>query len=164
MTLEPTRKPHGKKGMGVFRTKCCHGPPKTSHKLLFFHILQVQTCIDLCMLYGDIHHTEINQFRGPSLPWSYGSWIFDYPCNQCLSPLMLWVRISTRVRCTILCDKVCQWLATGRWFSPGTTVSSTNKTDHYDTTETSNKSTNSISSRIIINKGTYMCISFIELP
>jgi hypothetical protein len=27
---------------------------------------------------------------------------------------------------TTLCEKVCQWLATGRWFSP---VSSTNKTD-----------------------------------
>ena len=36
---------------------------------------------------------------------------------------------------TTLCDKVCQWLATGRWFSPDTPVSSTNKTDSYDTTE-----------------------------
>jgi hypothetical protein len=25
--------------------------------------------------------------------------------------------------------------ATGQWFSPGTSVSSTNKTDHHDTTE-----------------------------
>jgi hypothetical protein len=33
---------------------------------------------------------------------------------------------------TILCDKVCLWFATGRWFSPGNPVSSTNKTDcHY---------------------------------
>jgi hypothetical protein len=31
--------------------------------------------------------------------------------------------------------KVCQWLATGRWFSPGAPVSSTNKTDHHDITE-----------------------------
>ncbi len=30
---------------------------------------------------------------------------------------------------TTLCDKVCQWLAIGLWFSPGTLVSSTNKTD-----------------------------------
>ena len=30
---------------------------------------------------------------------------------------------------TTLCDKVCQWLATGWWFSPGISVSSTNKTD-----------------------------------
>jgi hypothetical protein len=34
-----------------------------------------------------------------------------------------------------LCDIICQWLATGQWFSPGTPVSSTNKTDHYDITE-----------------------------
>jgi hypothetical protein len=57
----------------------------------------------------------------------YGSWIYNYLCNQCLSPLMLWVRISIRARCTTLCDKVCQWLATGRWFSLGPPVSSTNK-------------------------------------
>ena len=30
-----------------------------------------------------------------------------------------------------LCDKVCQWLATGRWFSSGTPVSSTNKIDRH---------------------------------
>jgi hypothetical protein len=32
-------------------------------------------------------------------------------------------------------DKVYQLLAEGRWFSPGTSVSSTNKTDHHDITE-----------------------------
>ena len=36
---------------------------------------------------------------------------------------------------TTLCDKVCQWLMAGQWFSPGTPVSSTNKTDHHDITE-----------------------------
>jgi len=25
--------------------------------------------------------------KGPSWPWSYGSWIYNYLCNQCLSPL-----------------------------------------------------------------------------
>ena len=30
-------------------------------------------------------------------------------------------------RCTTLCDKVCQWFATGRWFYPGSPVFSTNK-------------------------------------
>ena len=43
--------------------------------------------------------------------------------------IMLWVWIS---RWTTLCDT---WLATGRCFSPGPPVSSTNKTDHYDITE-----------------------------
>jgi hypothetical protein len=67
-----------------------------------------------------------------SWPWSYGSSIYNYLCNQCLSPLVLWVRISIRTRCTTLCDKVCQWLVTGRAvFS----VSTTNKTDRRDITE-----------------------------
>ena len=35
---------------------------------------------------------------------------------------------------TILCDEVCQWLATGRWFSPGTPFYSTNKTDRNNIT------------------------------
>jgi len=36
-------------------------------------------------------------------PWLYGSWIYNYLCNQCLSQLMLWVWISIRARCTTLC-------------------------------------------------------------
>ena len=43
--------------------------------------------------------------------WSYRSWINNYLCNQCLSPLT-WIWIPLR-RCVIditLCDKVCQWL------------------------------------------------------
>jgi hypothetical protein len=36
---------------------------------------------------------------------------------------------------TTLCDKVRQFLVTGWWFSPGTSVSSINKTDHHDITE-----------------------------
>jgi hypothetical protein len=36
---------------------------------------------------------------------------------------------------TPLCDKYCQWLAACRWFSLGTLVSSTNKTECHYTTE-----------------------------
>jgi hypothetical protein len=36
---------------------------------------------------------------------------------------------------TILCDMVCQWLATGPWFTLGSPVSSTNKTDCHDMAE-----------------------------
>ena len=74
-------------------------------------------------------------YEGFSWPWSYGSWIYSDVYNLCLSPLMLWVRIPLRARRTTLCDKVSQWLAAGRWFSPGTLVSSTNKTDLHDITE-----------------------------
>ena len=48
----------------------------------------------------------------------------------------LWVRTPLRgavLDTTLLvCDKVCQWLVAGWWFSP---VSSTNKTDCYNITE-----------------------------
>jgi len=37
-----------------------------------------------------------------------------------------------QVRCTTLCNKVCQWLAAGMWFSSSTPVSSTNKHHNYD--------------------------------
>ena len=64
-----------------------------------------------------------------------------YKSYSCLFPqsvpiaLTLLVRISIMARCTTLCDKVFQWLATGWWFSPGPPVSSTNKTDCHDITE-----------------------------
>ena len=75
------------------------------------------------------------EIKGPWWPWSYGSWIYNFLCNQCLLPLMLWVRIPIRLRCTTLCDKVCHWLATGWWFSAGPQVSFTNKTDCHNITE-----------------------------
>ena len=71
-------------------------------------------------------------FLGPSWSWSDDSLIYNYLCNHSLSPLKLSVRILLMVRCTrnnLMYDKVCQWLATGRWFSP---VSSANKTDRHD--------------------------------
>ena len=68
---------------------------------------------------------------GPLWSWSYGSWIYNYLCSQCLSLLMLWVRIPPRwgVLDTTFCAKVCQW------FSPSTTVSPTNKIDLHDIIE-----------------------------
>jgi hypothetical protein len=64
-----------------------------------------------------VHYIRLSLKKvGQSWPWSYGSWIYNYLCNQCLSPLMLWVRFLIRARCTTLCDQVCQWLATGQWF------------------------------------------------
>jgi hypothetical protein len=69
--------------------------------------------------------------------------------------MILWVRISIRERCTTSCDKVCQWLATGRWFSPGRSVSSTNKTDLHDVTETLLKSALSTIKQIYKGKDWY---------
>ena len=75
----------------------------------------------------------IKLLEGPSWPWSYGTWNYNYLCNQYLSPLKLWDQI--RILDTTLCDKPCQSLVLGRWFSPATPVSSTNKTDRHDIAE-----------------------------
>ena len=70
------------------------------------------------------------------LSWSYSSWIYNYMCYQWLSPLTLWVGILLRQGVLdTLGNKVWEWLATGCLFSPGTPVSSINKTDHHDITE-----------------------------
>ena len=73
------------------------------------------TTISVCCCLGKFY-----SFEGSSWSWSYGSWIYNYFCNQRLSPLTLWVRILPirGVLDATLCDKVCQWLATGRWFPP----------------------------------------------
>ena len=75
--------------------------------------------------------------QGQSWLWSYGSLIYNYMCNLCLSPLKLWVRTRSwrDVLDATLCDNVCQWLTRGRWLSPGTQVSSYNKTDSHVITE-----------------------------
>jgi hypothetical protein len=69
--------------------------------------------------------------------WSYASGIYYYLCNQCLSSPTWWFRtpLMWGVLDTTLCDKVCQWLATGRRFSSGTALSNTNKTNRHDITE-----------------------------
>ena len=40
------------------------------------------------------------QIKWESWSWSYGSWIYKYLCNQCLSPLKLWVRTPFMARWT----------------------------------------------------------------
>ena len=100
--------------------------PPHINELIYGHLVESRKCA-----------IDLFQNREPSWPWSYGSWIYNYICNLCLSPLMLWVRILLMARCTASCDKVCQWLATGRLFSLDTPVSSTNKTNRHDITEMS---------------------------
>ena len=68
--------------------------------------------------------------------WSYCSWISNYLCNQCLSPLKLWILNPVQARCT-------QYNI--MWYSLSVTsdksvvfsgrVLSTNKTNRHDITE-----------------------------
>ena len=52
-------------------------------------------------------------------------------CSKCWHVIDTWQGVLD----TTLCDKVCQWLMAGRWFSLGSQVSSTNKTDRHYITE-----------------------------
>ena len=89
------------------------------------------------VMHPDHHFTVISL---PTLRGSHGpdhmvvAFTTTY-VNQCLSLLILLIWISIRERCTTLCDKVCQWLATRCWFSWGPPVSSTSKTDCHEITE-----------------------------
>ena len=63
---------------------------------------------------------------------SLGPW----PNNTAVNLMSLLVLKNTQLQLlyTTLCDKVCQWLAAGRWFTLSNLVSSTNKTEpHYIT-------------------------------
>ena len=79
----------------------------------------------------------IKHIERPSWSWSYGSWIYNYLFNQCLSPITLCVQIPPRrgVLDMTVCDKVRRWHATARRFPPGTPASSSKKTGRHDITE-----------------------------
>jgi hypothetical protein len=92
--------------------------------------------------------------------WSYSSWIYNYLCNQCLSPLTLWARTQFMARSTqynimwwslsVTCDMsaVFSWYSIQHYvmkfvsdlqhvggFHQVILVSSTNKSDLHDITE-----------------------------
>ena len=77
-------------------TSFCLLCPLSGLSILYCHFgfLYVKLCIIIFpIILG-------NAYKGPSLPWSYGSWIKNYLCNQSLSPLKLWVRTPLLARCT----------------------------------------------------------------
>ena len=63
------------------------------------------------------------------------SWIYNYLCNQCLSPLSLWVRFLLMARCTRYNIIWSSLFVSDAWVSPGTPNSSTNKSNYLDITE-----------------------------
>ena len=79
--------------------------------LLFFFCIGGRLDSDIIMVVGFTTTCAISAYYHWSCEFELCSW---------------WGVLDT------LCDKACQWLATGWWFSP---VSSINKTDHHDITE-----------------------------
>ena len=72
---------------------------------------------------------------GSSCSWSYGWLDLQLPVQSVLISTKFKSGSWRGVHDITLCYKVCQWLATDQWFSSGTPVSSTNKTDCHDITE-----------------------------
>jgi hypothetical protein len=87
-----------------------NGVPGKNHRpaaSTLWYYLSISEYLSNCMFW----HIS----TGPSLSWSYDSWIYMFTCAT------LWERIPIRrgVLGATSSDKVCQWLAAGRWFSPG---------------------------------------------
>ena len=68
---------------------------------------------------------------GPS--WSHGSWIYNYLCNQCLSPQNLWVSNPAHGKMYSIQNYVIKFVCDLQQVDAP--VSSTNKTDRHDQTE-----------------------------
>jgi hypothetical protein len=62
----------------------------------------------IVLLRADYYHVLIRTTTWFAWSWSYRSWIYNYVCNQCLSPLTLWVGTPFMARCTwyIMCQSL----------------------------------------------------------
>jgi hypothetical protein len=117
----------------LIRLEVAHSTILKKHQVRSLFLIPIQYRISSGHRHCDRMVVGFTTIYASSL-WSYGSWIYNYFCNQCLiSSLKLGVGIPLMVRCTGY--NICQWLTTGLWFSPGTPVSSTNKTDRDYITE-----------------------------
>jgi len=92
----------------------------------------------------DVKHQSINQSINVICSLSFKkslsrSWSHSSICNKCPTPLKFWLRIPLMAAWVYSIQdyviKVCKWLVAGQWFSLGTPVFPTNKTDRHYITE-----------------------------
>jgi hypothetical protein len=104
------------------------------------------------------------QIREHSWPCLFHiSWMYNYQCNRCLSPLPLWFesRSWRGILHIILCDEVCYWLAEGWWSSPGTLVyGKTDRHDNRNIVESGVKHHNHNPNTILVDKLEYTYFGF----
>ena len=101
-----------------------------------FQKLIICTCITLYWTRKSFFITLIPYFEGVSWLWSHGSCVYNYLCDQCLSPTKLWVLAYVGVYS--IQHYVIKFV-TDLWQVSCFHVFSTNKTDHHDITEISLK-------------------------
>ena len=63
-------------------------------------IILISDCMKMIHIGVLYINTTLFLIMGSSWLWSYGSWIYNYLCNQCLSPLKLWVWTPFMASCT----------------------------------------------------------------
>jgi hypothetical protein len=73
--------------------------------------------------------------EGPLWSWSYGSWIYNLLCNQCLSPLSFVSSNPAHGEVYWMYHYVIKFVSDLRQVGGFLLVSSTNKTDRHDITE-----------------------------
>ena len=83
----------------AFLTKSRHRITKSIHPRLFNREYDY-IISGVYMPLGILVTILFNLIEGPSWPWSYGSWIYNHLCNQCVSPLNMWIRTPFMARFT----------------------------------------------------------------
>jgi hypothetical protein len=88
-------------------------------RLLFVFFYMGEIVDHYCLNFVSFHYYFVSKYSLFCMP--HVAWIYNYLCNQCLShqSCKLEPRSWWGVLDTALCDKVCQWLATNRWFLSG---------------------------------------------
>jgi hypothetical protein len=101
-------------------TSCKSKRQKLSHYHKNCHSSLETTMQSLQRTNQNVRATYTN-FVTDGWSWSYGSWIYNYLCNPCLSPLMLWVRIPLMARCTryniMWWSLSVTWDRSGAWYA-----------------------------------------------
>ena len=111
----------------------CDNRPKQCFR--FFHTIlksEIKTMINTMYMYMNLKTSNCTYFLRCVLVMII--WKLDLQLPMQSLPITTKVVNSNPVHgeITTICDKACQWLVTGQWFSP---VSSTNKTDCHDIIE-----------------------------
>jgi hypothetical protein len=107
---------------------------KNRHELMITLMMLNTTFNNISVIFTCLSQNPINLFANKS------SWIvLLVVCSACSAGclrgrrghdrMLVPIPLRRGVLDTSLCDKVCQWLEAGRWFSLGTPVSPTDKTD-----------------------------------
>jgi hypothetical protein len=111
----------------------CHTPVSVVYTCILYKCLY-PFCIYYCMCMSSLYRWRCIWFmRNVKINWYSYFWKSEWKIfNNIYHYILLSKSHRWGVLDKTLCDKVCQWLVAGQWFSP---VSSTNTTDRHEISE-----------------------------